>query len=97
MSEGGSGLVTLLFTDLVGSTELLARAGDEAAQRIFTSHHQILTDAVTRHGGDEVKWLGDGLMVAFTSAADALSCAIAMQHKDTQAASSSTVISRLRS
>jgi class 3 adenylate cyclase/DNA-binding NarL/FixJ family response regulator len=79
MSEGGSGLVTLLFTDLVGSTELLARAGDEEAQRIFTSHHRILTDAVTLHGGDEVKWLGDGLMVAFTSAADALSCAIAMQ------------------
>jgi DNA-binding CsgD family transcriptional regulator len=63
----------------VGSTELLARAGDEEAQRIFTSHHQILTDAVTRYGGDEVKWLGDGLMVAFSSAADALSCAIAMQ------------------
>src|SRR5258708_16503234 len=34
---------------------------------------------MAQHGGDEVKWLGDGLMVGFPSAADALSCAIAMQ------------------
>ncbi len=79
MAERSSGLVTLLFTDLVGSTELLARAGDEEAQRIFSAHHQLLADAVAEHGGHEVKWLGDGLMVAFPSAADALSCAIAMQ------------------
>jgi class 3 adenylate cyclase/DNA-binding CsgD family transcriptional regulator len=79
MTQTSSGLVTLLFTDLVGSTELLARAGDEEAQRIFSSHHRLLSEAVARHGGDEVKWLGDGLMVAFSSAADAVSCAIGMQ------------------
>ncbi len=79
MSERGSKLLTLLFTDLVGSTELLARAGDERAQRIFGAHHRLLADAVAAHGGDEVKWLGDGLMVAFPSAADAVACAIAMQ------------------
>jgi class 3 adenylate cyclase/tetratricopeptide (TPR) repeat protein len=77
MAEGG--LVTLLFTDLVRSTELLARAGDEDAQRIFRAHRQLLTHAVAVHGGHEVKWLGDGLMVAFPSAADAVGCAIAMQ------------------
>jgi class 3 adenylate cyclase/tetratricopeptide (TPR) repeat protein len=74
-----SGLVTILFTDLVASTELLARAGDEDAQRIFGAHRQLLTDAVAAHGGHEVKWLGDGLMVAFPSAADAIGCAIDMQ------------------
>jgi len=79
MTERGSALVTLLFTDLVGSTELLSRAGDEQAQRIFRAHHQLLADAVASHHGDEVKWLGDGLMVAFASAADAIGCAIAMQ------------------
>jgi class 3 adenylate cyclase/tetratricopeptide (TPR) repeat protein len=79
MSETTSGLVTLLFTDLVGSTELLSRAGDEEAQRIFSAHHQLLAEAVAQHGGQEVKWLGDGLMVAFPSAADAVSCAITMQ------------------
>jgi class 3 adenylate cyclase/tetratricopeptide (TPR) repeat protein len=79
MAEGGSGLVTILFTDVVGSTELLSRAGDEEARRIFQAHHQLLSEAVAAHGGHEVKWLGDGLMVAFPSAADALTCAISMQ------------------
>jgi class 3 adenylate cyclase/tetratricopeptide (TPR) repeat protein len=79
MTEPASGLVTLLFTDLVDSTELLSRTGDEEAQRIFSAHHELLAEAVAEHGGHEVKWLGDGLMVAFPSAADALSCAITMQ------------------
>ena len=71
--------VTILFTDLVNSTELLQRAGDEQAQRIFKAHHRLLRDTVETHGGHEVKWLGDGLMVAFPSALDAVRCAIAMQ------------------
>src|SRR5437899_4113576 len=79
MAEGGSGLVTILFTDLVGSTELLSRAGDEEAQRIFRAHHTLLAETAAAHGGAEVKWLGDGLMGAFLSAADALRCAVAMQ------------------
>ena len=74
-----AGTVTLMFTDLVNSTELLHRAGDERAQRIFEAHHKLLSDGVAAHGGHEVKWLGDGLMVAFPSAADAVRCAIAMQ------------------
>src|SRR5262245_56080719 len=56
------GPVTVLFTDLVSSTELLQRVGDEQAQRVFRAHHRLLGDAVTGHGGHEVKWLGDGLM-----------------------------------
>ena len=79
MVERASGLVTILFTDLVGSTELLSRAGDEGAQRIFRAHRRLLTEAVAAHGGHEVKWLGDGLMVAFPSASDAIGCAVAMQ------------------
>jgi class 3 adenylate cyclase/tetratricopeptide (TPR) repeat protein len=75
----GARTVTILFTDLVGSTELLQKAGDEQAQRIFKAHHRLLREAVESHGGNEVKWLGDGLMVAFDSAADAVKCAIAMQ------------------
>ena len=71
--------VTLLFTDLVNSTELLARAGDERAQRIFQAHHRLLTRCVAAHDGQEVKWLGDGLMTVFASPADAVRCAVAMQ------------------
>src|SRR5436309_14381817 len=79
MVERASALVTILFTDLVGSTELLSRAGDEEAQRIFRAHHTLLAETAAAHGGAEVKWLGDGLMGAFLSAADALRCAVAMQ------------------
>jgi class 3 adenylate cyclase/tetratricopeptide (TPR) repeat protein len=79
MTERPSALVTLLFTDLVGSTELLSRAGDEEAQRIFRAHHDLISEVASAHGGEEVKWLGDGLMVAFPSALDALRAAVAMQ------------------
>src|SRR6266511_5919475 len=75
----GSALTTILFTDLVNSTQLMQRAGDEDAQRIFKAHYQLLRDAVSANGGSEVKSLGDGLMVAFTSAADAVRCAIMVQ------------------
>jgi predicted ATPase/class 3 adenylate cyclase len=71
--------VTILFTDLVSSTALLQRVGDRQAQPIFQAHHRLLRDAVAAHGGHEVSWLGDGLMVAFDSAIDAVKCAIAMQ------------------
>jgi class 3 adenylate cyclase len=54
-----SGTVTLLFTDIVNSTELLHRAGDESAQRVFEAHHKLLSAAVAANGGHEVKWLGE--------------------------------------
>ena len=71
--------VTILFTNLVNSSELLQKAGDEKAQRILQAHRELLREAVAASSGQEVKWLGDGLMVAFPSAADAVRCAIAMQ------------------
>jgi class 3 adenylate cyclase/tetratricopeptide (TPR) repeat protein len=77
--QRSSALRTILFTDLVNSTELMQRAGDEDAQRIFKAHYQLLRDAVSANGGSEVKSLGDGLMVAFASAADAVRCAIMVQ------------------
>ena len=74
-----AGLVTLLFTDLVNSTELLQRVGDERTQRILRAHRRLLKDALAIHGGHEEKWLGDGLMTTFPSAADAVRCAVTMQ------------------
>ncbi len=71
--------VTLLFTDLVNSTELLQRAGDEHAQRIFQAHHRLLKRLVDAHGGQEAKWLGDGFLTVFASPADAVRCAVALQ------------------
>ena len=78
------GTVTLLFTDIVGSTELLSRIGDEAAETVRRADFRLLRDAVLHRGGHEVKNLGDGLMVAFPSAADAVRCAIEMQQAMTR-------------
>src|SRR4029453_9859413 len=74
-----AGPVTVLFTDLVGSTELLQRVGEEQALRVLRAHHRLLRDAVAVHAGHEVKWTGDGLMTTFASSADAVRCAVAMQ------------------
>ena len=79
MEAPRAAITTILFTDLVESTELMQNVGDEDAQRLFRTHHELLQDAVTATGGDELQWMGDGLMVAFGSTADAVRCAIAMQ------------------
>jgi class 3 adenylate cyclase/tetratricopeptide (TPR) repeat protein len=78
-AERTTGTVTLLFTDQVGSTETLQRLGDEEGERLRRAHFGLLREAAGMHGGEEVKNLGDGLMVAFGSAVDAVVCAITMQ------------------
>lgn len=72
-------IVTLLFTDLAGSSALLQRLGDEAGEGMRRRHFSILREAVSGAGGEEVKNLGDGLMVVFDSGVAAARCAIAMQ------------------
>ena len=74
-----SAVVVLLFTDLVGSTSLIDSLGDDAAEAVRRTHFQLLRDAVAGRGGHEVKNLGDGLMVVFPGAVDAVSCAVEMQ------------------
>jgi DNA-binding SARP family transcriptional activator/tetratricopeptide (TPR) repeat protein len=77
--ERRAGTVTLLFTDQVGSTETLQRLGDEEGERLRRAHFGLLREAAAMHGGEEVKNLGDGLMVAFVSALDAVACAVTIQ------------------
>jgi class 3 adenylate cyclase/DNA-binding SARP family transcriptional activator len=73
------GVVAFLFTDVVGSTTLLEPLGDDAAEELRRSHFAVLREVVAGAGGDEVKNLGDVLMVVFESPVDALGCAVAMQ------------------
>ena len=79
MDRAPSGTVTVLFTDLVGSTEQRQRLGDDEAEQLRRVHFGLLRDALKLGRGHEVKNMGDGLMVAFSSALDALACAIAIQ------------------
>ena len=71
--------VTVVFTDLVGSTELASRLGHDAYEGLRHEHFTALRTAVTAQNGTEVKTTGDGLMLRFDSAANAVACAIAMQ------------------
>lgn len=71
--------VTVLFTDLVSSTEMLSRLGEEAAEVLRREHFRLLREAIAATGGHEVKNLGDGLMVAFDAVTSALSCSVSMQ------------------
>jgi len=73
--------VTMLFTDLVGSTGMASRIGPAAAEGVRKEHFGLLREAIGEVGGNEVKNLGDGLMVRFDSASAALNCAAAMQQR----------------
>ncbi len=68
----------MVFTDLVGSTAIAARLGPEATEALRREHFACLRAGIARHGGREVKNLGDGLMVVFGSASEALAGAVAM-------------------
>jgi class 3 adenylate cyclase len=66
------GTVTLVLTDIEGSTRLLTELGVDAYRRALTEHRACLRAAFTRHRGYEFGVLGDGLFYAFSSAEDAV-------------------------
>src|SRR4051812_18080885 len=80
-----SSFVTIMFTDVVGSTTLYDRYGDDEADARRARHFAVLREVVATHEGREVKSTGDGLMVTFTSAVAAVRCAVAMQRATTGA------------
>jgi class 3 adenylate cyclase len=73
------GTVTILFSDIVGSTELNDRLGDLRWLELLRAHHAVVREQITRHDGFEVKAQGDGFMIAFPSARKAVHCAQAIQ------------------
>src|SRR3954463_16096466 len=81
-----SSFVTIMFTDVVGSTTPYDRYGDDEADARRARHFAVLREVVASHDGREVKSTGDGLMVTFTSAVAAVRCAVAMQRATTGAA-----------
>ena len=70
---------TVVFTDLVGSTELANRLGHDAYEAMRRAHFDTLRIAASQRQGTEIKSTGDGLVFTFGSAADALACMIGMQ------------------
>ena len=73
------GLRTVLFTDIVGHTEMMRRLGDAKGRDVLREHERITRDTLRQHGGAEVKTMGDGFMASFGSVTAAMDCAIALQ------------------
>ncbi len=90
------GTVTIMFSDIEGSTEIADRLGDKRFMDVIRQHNAIIREEVKAHGGFEVKSEGDGFMIAFQSARRALDCAIAIQKQLAQRNAASTEPFRMR-
>lgn len=74
-------LATLLFVDLVRSTELLATLGDARWRELLSGYFEGARAELERFGGHEVKTTGDGLLARFDGSARALHCAVALRRR----------------
>ena len=77
--EDTSGPVTVMFTDMVGSTALTQTKGDAVAQQVVRAHNRITRDALTDFAGKEIKHTGDGIMASFSSTSSGVEAAIKIQ------------------
>jgi class 3 adenylate cyclase len=78
-TELDPGTRTILFTDIVGSTNITERLGDEVALDMLEVHDRVVRAALTANTGREVKHTGDGIMAVFYSAASAVRCGMNIQ------------------
>ena len=78
MAELPTGTVTLVFTDIEGSTRMLERIGARY-EDVLAEHHQLLRAAVSGSGGREIDVQGDGFLFAFSRASDAVEAAVTAQ------------------
>ncbi len=76
---GPDGTVTLMFSDIEDYTGMLERLGDLAAHELVQSHNAIVREQTRVHDGHEVELRGDGFLLAFASARQAVLCAMALQ------------------
>jgi class 3 adenylate cyclase len=72
-------LATVLFTDIVGSTEKAAELGDVRWEGLLADHHRVVRRQLERYGGIEIKVVGDGFLATFDGPARAVRCAIAIR------------------
>lgn len=77
---GPDGSVTIVFTDIEGSTILMEQLGEESWSAVVEWHNQIITRSTATFGGTVVKGLGDGFMLAFPSPGAATACSVAIQN-----------------
>ncbi|MEA3439011.1 MAG: protein kinase [Chloroflexota bacterium] len=73
------GTVTILFTDIQGSTDLLKRLGNDGYVALILEHHKIMRKAITQWHGAEVRTQGDSFFITFPRAPDAVAAAVDVQ------------------
>jgi class 3 adenylate cyclase/tetratricopeptide (TPR) repeat protein len=69
----------ILFTDIKDSTVIVRTLGDEKSRVLFDMHDKVINDCVRLYRGNLIKYTGDGVMAIFSSAANAITCTIAIQ------------------
>jgi class 3 adenylate cyclase len=79
IADHDPGTRTILFTDIVGSTDMTQNLGDDIAFAMLEVHDRIVRAAVVANNGREVKHTGDGIMAVFHSAASAVRCGMNVQ------------------
>ena len=78
-TSDSSGPVTVLFTDIAGSTNMTQTMGDAVAQQVVRAHNRIVRDALAQFAGTEIKHTGDGIMASFTTTSNGIDAAADMQ------------------
>lgn len=71
----------IMFTDMVGSTEMTAQLGDAMAVELIKAHDAMVRRSLERFGGSEVKHLGDGIMASFGDVPASVACAAKIQEE----------------
>ena len=79
--EETTGPVTVLFTDIAGSTAMTQALGDAGAQKVVRVHNRIVREALSVHSGKEVKHTGDGIMASFNKTSDGVDASIQIQRE----------------
>jgi len=78
---GASNPVILMLTDMVGSTAMTQRVGESISRELHSHHDKLVRNAADEHNGTVSQHTGDGMMVSFDVAADALACAVEIQRR----------------